>query len=188
MRGLYDVSGHNGRGDSGKLIAQIQNSSKSADTFARSNQRRDRPSHWRSGRQPADGHADPKQCAGGAAGMCGPKNSQAEGGSAEEHDLANANRIPAALNHRIDEPSAHSQVGERGESTWNAGVESGVQQINVERRGKIRRKPSQKKIESVIVRRETEAQTPDFTFLQQVSERGAFGGARDLRAALRRGR
>src|SRR5207247_7074277 len=93
---------------------------------------------------------------------------------------ANANRIPAALNQRIDEPSAHSQIREPGESPWNTGVESGVQQIDVERRGKIRRKPSQKKIESVIVRRETEAQTPDFSFSQQVSERGAFGGARAI--------
>src|SRR5215469_15732515 len=75
MRGLYDVSGDNGRGDSGKLVAQIQNSAKSADTFARSNQRRDRPSHRGSGGQPADGHADPEQCTGDTVGLRRAKDS-----------------------------------------------------------------------------------------------------------------
>src|SRR5208282_343815 len=55
-----------------------------------------------------------------------------------------------------------------------------MQQIDVQRRGKIRGQPGQEKIKSVIVGRETEGQPPNFTLAQQITEGRPFGGARAI--------
>ncbi len=177
---LDDVAGNNRRRDSCKLIAKIQNSSKCADAFSWSNQRRDRPSYGRGGGQSADRQADPKKRADSTVRVCRAENSQTERRSADEHGLTNAARAPTALYQGVNEPATHGKVGERGEKPGHTGKNRRMKQVHVEGRGKIRGQPGQEQIESVVVRRETQGQAAHFTLPEQVSEGSSFRGSRAI--------
>src|SRR5436190_97572 len=69
------------------------------------------------------------------------ENSEAQNRSADENNLTNANRVPAALYQSIDEPSAYDKIGERRENPGNTGIQRGMKQINMIHGGKIRRQP-----------------------------------------------
>src|SRR6267143_376709 len=179
-RCLHDVARDDRRGNSGKLIAKIQNSSQRADTFSRSNQRRNRPSHRRSGGQSADRYADPQKRRDRSLRPSRAQNAEAERRSANEHNLTTTNRVPAALYQRIHQPATDDEIGERGEQPRHTGIKRRMKQIHAERRRKIRRHPSQEQIESVIIGSEAQRQPPHFTPPQQVEERGAFGRSRAI--------
>ena len=83
--------------------------------------------------------------------MRGAQNYQAETGSTNEHDLADTNGVPSALDQCVHKPAANQQVNKRGEQPGNAGEQDGVQQIHVKRAFEIGRQPGQEQVECVIV-------------------------------------
>ena len=52
--------------------------------------------------------------------------------ASHENDLANAVRVPSALNQCIDQSAANDEVGCGGDEPGNSRVEEGVQQVDVE--------------------------------------------------------
>src|SRR5882762_3444122 len=180
MRCLYDIAGHNRRGNSGELVAKIKNSPEGADTFSRSNQRGNRPSYRRGGGQSSDRNADPEKRGGRTVRAGSAENSQAADRPADENNLTNTNRVPAALYQRIDEPPAYDKIGERREQPGNTGIQRRMKQVDMMHGGKIRRQPGQEEIESVVIRREAQSQAANFSLSKQIAERRSLGRPRPV--------
>jgi len=150
------------------LISEIQNSTQSADTSFRSNQRRNGPAYRRCSGKTTDRDANPKKRAGGCVGVRGAEYAEAESCPADQNNLADERGIAAAMDERVDEPAADYQISESGEEPGHAGVKNGVEQIYMQGRGKIAGEPGEQQIESVIVRSVAEHEALDFALAQEV--------------------
>ncbi len=103
------------------------------------------------------------------------EDAEAEGGAADEDDLADAVGVAAALDEGVDEPAADEHVGYGGEEPGDAGVEEGVHEIDVQGRGEITWQPGEQEIEDVVVRAEAEGEAEDFSLAEEIAKGGWFG-------------
>ena len=167
--GRNDVAGDDGRGDARDLVGEVDDAADGADAAARGDERRDGPSDRRRCGEAADGDADPDQGAGGGVGVGRAEDTEAAGGSADEHGLADAAGVPAALDEGVGEPAA-DEIGERGEEPGDAGVEEGVEKVDMQRGGEIARQPGEQQIEDVVVGAEANGEAEDFALAEEIAE------------------
>ncbi len=130
---MHDVAGKDLRGDSRDLADEVHDAAHLADAGARRDQRRNRPADRRSRGEPADRYADPGQRLRRAVRVGRAQNAQPACRARHQHNLAHQRSIPSARDERIHQHSAEKQVRCRGEEPRHAGVEEGVQQIDVQR-------------------------------------------------------
>ena len=107
----------------------------------------------------------------------------AEGESADEDGLTHQPRSAAASNgaahQRVDHPSTDEEIGERRDEPRDAGIERGVQQIDVQAHGEIRREPGEHQIENIVVRGEADRGADDLALTQQIQQGRTMRGSGD---------
>ena len=170
LGGVDDVASDDGGSDSGELVAEIEDAADSADAFARSDERRNGPADRRGGGEPTDANRDPEQRSCGGVRVTCTKNPEAKRGAANENDLTDANRVFAALDEGVDEPPADAEIENGSDEPGDAGVERGMQQVDVVGGGEIAGQPGQQEIEAVVVSGEPEAKSPNAALAKEVGE------------------
>src|SRR5665213_613829 len=83
-------------------------------------------------------------------------DTEAESCAADEHNLANAVRVPSTLYQRVHQPATDSQVRRRRDKPWHPGVKERVQQIDMQGERKVAWQPGQQEIKDVVIRAEAQ--------------------------------